>query len=78
MDLCHCRTEYKVRKSVDSPGQHNNEIHHVPTVTEVGAFVKSKAKCNDLNPSLKAKYANKVGLCVILQERNKKLRCEIE
>lgn len=66
MALCHCITEHKVRKSVDSPRQHNDEIHYIPAVTEVGAFVKSKAKCNDLNPSLEAKYANKVGLGVIL------------
>lgn len=69
MALCHCITEHKVKKSVDSPRQHNDEIHHVPAVTEVGAFVESKAKCDDLNPSLKAKDANKVGLCVILREK---------
>lgn len=66
MALCHCITEHKVRKSVDSPRQHNDEIHYIPSVTEVGVFMKRKAKCNDLNPSLKAKYANKVRLCVIL------------
>lgn len=66
MPLCHCIAEHKVRKSVDSPRQHNDEIHNVPAVAEVGAFMKSKAKCNDLNPSLKAKYANKVGLGFIL------------
>lgn len=49
------------------PCEDHNEIHHVPTISEVRAFVKNKPQSNDLYTSFKTKYSNKVRLSVILQ-----------
>lgn len=70
-------TSIDTRRARDSPRKDDHEVHYIPTVAEVGAFVKSKAQGNDLNGSLKTEYSNKVGLCVILQ-RNREFWREHE
>lgn len=56
------------QRARDSPCEDDHEVHYVPAVAEVGAFVKRKAQGDDLNGSLETEYSNKVGLCVILQK----------
>lgn len=52
---------------MDSPGEDNHEVHYVPAVAKVGAFVKDKAQGDDLNASLETEYPDKVVLCLVLQ-----------
>jgi len=63
----------------DSPSEDDHEVHYIPAVAEVGAFVKCKAQGNDLNGGLETEYSNKVGLCVVLQkDRKNRKRDEID
>lgn len=52
-----------------SPTEDHNEVHDIPSVPEIGAFVEHEAQSNDLYTSLKAKHANEVGLCLLLQSK---------
>ena len=61
-----------IQRARDSPCEDDHEIHYIPAVAEVGAFMKCKAQGNDLNGSLKTEYSNKVGLCVVLQRESEK------
>lgn len=56
------------RRALDSPREDDHEVHYIPAIAEVGAFVKRKAQGDDLNGSLETEYSNKVGLCVVLQK----------
>lgn len=68
------KTGIDTRRARDSPCEDDHEVHYIPAVAEVGAFVKSKAQGDDLNGSLKTEYSNKVGLCVVLQRNRGSMR----
>lgn len=53
----------------DSPGEDNNEVHDVPSVSQVGVLVEGKAEGQDLYSRLEAEDADEIRLCVILVER---------
>lgn len=50
----------------DSPTEDHNEVHDIPPVSEVGAFMKYKAQGDDLYPRLKTEHPYEVGLCLLL------------
>lgn len=49
-----------------SPTEHNYEVHDVPTVPQVGAFMENKAKGHQLDSCLEAEDPNKIWLCYLL------------
>lgn len=51
------------------PCEDHDEIHHVPAVPQVRAFVKNKAQSDDFDSSFKTKYSNKVRLGVVLERK---------
>lgn len=51
------------------PAQDDNEVHDVPAVPQVRAFVEYKSQSNDFYSSLKAKHSYEVGLCFFLKKR---------
>lgn len=62
----------------NSPTENHDEVHDVPAIPEVGAFMKYEAQRDDLYSSLETEHPNEVGLCFLLLEgikgrRNNKL-----
>lgn len=57
---------------LDSPTKDHNEIHDVPSISEVGTFMKHKAQGDDLYPSLKTEHPNEVGLSLLLLVQSSK------
>ncbi|PWA26725.1 hypothetical protein CCH79_00000651 [Gambusia affinis] len=55
------------RREADSPCEDDHEVHYIPAVAEVRAFVKREAQGDDLNGRLETEYSNKVRLCVVLE-----------
>lgn len=55
------------------PCEDHDKIHHIPTISEVRAFMKNKPQSDDFYTSFKTKYSNKVRLSIIL-EKNKNQR----
>ena len=51
---------------LDSPTEDHNEVHDVPAVPEVRAFMKHKAQGDDLYPGLKTEHPDEVGLRLLL------------
>jgi len=51
----------------DSPREDDHEVHCIPAVAEVRAFVEREAQGDDLNGRLETEYSNEVGLRVVLQ-----------
>lgn len=45
-----------------SPAKDHDEVHHVPAVPQVGAFVEHEPQSHHLNPRLQAKHPNEVRL----------------
>lgn len=59
----------KAVRPSDSPGENNNEVHDVPSVSQVGVLVEGKAEGQDLYSGLETEDADEIRLCVILEER---------
>lgn len=51
-----------------SPTEHNNEVHDVPAVPQVGAFVENKTKRHQFDARLEAEDADKVRLRFLLRK----------
>ena len=51
-----------------SPTEHDDEVHDVPAVPQVGAFVENKAEGQQLDPGLEAEDPDEVRLCFLLLE----------
>lgn len=51
-----------------SPTEHDYEVHDVPAVPQIGAFMENKTKRHQLDPCLKAEYPNKIWLSLLLWE----------
>ena len=53
--------------TVDSPGEHDHEVHDVPAVPQVRALVQRETQGQDLYPGLETEDGYEVGLCLLLQ-----------
>lgn len=53
-------------KQCHSPTEHDYEVHDVPAVPQVGAFVENKTECHKFDPRFKAEDPNEVWLCLLL------------
>lgn len=49
-----------------SPTEHNYEVHDIPAIPQVGAFMENKTESHQLDPRLEAEDPNKVRLCLLL------------
>lgn len=55
--------------TVDSPGEHDHEVHDVPAVPQVGALMQRETQSQDLDARLETEDGYEVGLRVLLQKR---------
>lgn len=53
----------------DLPGENDDKVHDVPTVSQVGVLVEGKAKGQDLYSRLETEDADEIRLRVILVKR---------
>lgn len=69
-----------VFKLFHSPTEDHNEVHDVPPVPEVGAFMEHKAQGDDLYTRLEAEHPYEIGLCLLLlmQSKSHKIRLLLE
>lgn len=57
---------------LDSPTEDHNEVHDVPPIPEVRAFMKHKAQGDDFYACLKTEHPYEVGLCLLLWVQSKR------
>lgn len=65
--------EYQSPRRIDSPTEHHNEIHDVPPIAKVGAFMEYEAQGDDLDSRLQTEHPNEVrlGLLLLMQSKGK-------